>query len=88
MVMFKIQRVIDRSQAAIDLSCSSLYHVPDDLRTLPDLGQLTDVNLASNRLFNGEGHSKHDDTRPALFTAWPAAPPLVSSRQATSCSMC
>lgn len=40
-------------QAALDLSGSSLMHLPQDLKTMPDPRQITDVNLANNQLFNG-----------------------------------
>jgi len=52
-VMFKIQRAIDKKQSTLDISEANLYFVPPDLKTLPDLGQLTEINLSHNQLFNG-----------------------------------
>lgn len=55
--MFKIQRAMDRKQASLDLSEASLYSVPPHLKLLPDLSQITDINLSHNQLFNGEGRA-------------------------------
>ena len=52
--MFKIQRAIDKKQPSLDLSEANLYLVPTDLKTLPDLGQITQINLSHNQLFNGK----------------------------------
>jgi hypothetical protein len=53
-VMFKLQRAIDKKQAALDFSSCRLHSIPSELKALPDPGQITDVNLAYNKLFNGK----------------------------------
>ena len=53
-VFFKIRRAVVQGKETLDLSRSNLGFVPEELRTVPELRKLTELDLSRNQLFGSD----------------------------------